>query len=60
MLASANQNIRLDSHTLQILDTGLSGLGLQFLGSAQVRDQGDMDQNSIFVSNLMLKLSDRL
>ena len=60
MLASANQNIRPDSHTLQILYTSLGGLGLKFLGSVQVRDQGDMDQNSIFVSNLMLKLSDRL
>ena len=38
MLRTAYQNIRPDSHTLQLLDTGLGRLGFHFTGSLQVRN----------------------
>ena len=58
MLASAYQNIRLDSHSLQFLDACLCRLGLHFFGSLQIRDQGNMDQNRIVMSDIMLELTD--
>ena len=58
MLASADNDIRLDSHALQLLDTCLCRLCLHFLGSGEPWDQCDMDQNGIFVSDFMLELTD--
>ena len=60
MLASANNDIGPYSHSLQLFYAGLGRLCLHFLGSLQIRDQGHMDQNSIFMSDLMLELADRL
>ena len=37
----------LDPHALQLLDAGLGGLGLHLLRSAQIGDQGHVDQNRI-------------
>ena len=60
MLRAADKDIRPDSHSLQVLDAGLGRLGLQFPGSFQVRDQGDMDQHGILMSYFMLELTDGL
>lgn len=57
MLASADDDIRLDAHALQILNTGLGRLGLQFLRSTQIRNQRYMDQNGIIMAHLMLELT---
>lgn len=58
MLTSADDDIRLDAHALQILNTGLGGFGLQFLRSTQIRNQRYMDQNGIVMPHLMLELTD--
>ena len=60
MLTSADDDIRLDAHALQILNAGLGRLGLQFLRSAQIRNQRYMDQNGIIMAHLMLELTDGL
>ena len=58
IFGTADDDIRLDSHPLQLLHAGLRGFGLHFLGCFQVRDQGYMDQDHIFMPLLMLKLTD--
>ena len=60
MLTPADDDIRLDAHALQILNTGLGRLGLQFLRSAQIRNQRYMDQNGIVMAHLMLELTNGL
>ena len=60
MLTSADDDIRLDAHALQILNTGLGGFGLQFLRSAQIRNQRYMDQNRIVMADFMLELTNGL
>ncbi len=55
---AAYNDIRLDPHALQFLDTGLGGLGFQLLGCFQVWDQSDMDENGIFMSHIQLELPD--
>ena len=57
MLTSADDDIRLDAHALQILNTGLGRFGLQFLRSTQIRNQRYMDQNGIIMAHLMLELT---
>ena len=59
-LGTAYNNIRLDSHTLQLFDRSLGWFGLHFAGCFQIRDQCDMDQDRIFMTNFMLELTDRL
>ena len=56
----AYNNIRLDSHTLQLFDRSLGWFGLHFTGCFQVRNQCDMDQDCIFMTDFMLELTDRL
>ena len=56
MLTSADDDIRLDAHALQILNTGLGRLGLQLLRSTQIRNQRYMDQNGIVMPHLRLEL----
>ena len=56
--AAADDDIGLDSHSLKLLNAGLGGFGFQFLGGAQIGNQGDVDQNRIFMSDLSLKLAD--
>ena len=60
MFTSADDDIRLDAHALQILNTGLGRLGLQFLRSAQIRNQRYVDQNGIIMAHLMLELTNGL
>ena len=60
MLTSADQDIRPDTHTLQILHRSLSRLGLQLAGSFDIGNQGYMDENGIFMSYVMLELSNGL
>lgn len=57
MLTSADDDIRLDAHALQILNTGLGRFGLQLLRSTQIRNQRYMDQNGIIMAHLMLELT---
>ena len=58
MLASADDNIRLDTHALQVLYACLGGLRLQLLGAFQVRNQSNVYQNSVLMAHLVLKLTD--
>ena len=60
MLTSAYDDVRLDSHSLKILYARLSRLCFQLLGSAQVGNQCNMDQDGVFVADIMLELSDGL
>ena len=55
-----SNNIRLDSHTLQLFDRSLGWFGLHFAGCFQIRDQCDMDQYRIFMTDFMLELTDCL
>ena len=58
ILASAYQNIRLDSHSLEFFYAGLGRFGLHLSGSTKVRDQGNMNKNGIVMSHIMLELTD--
>ena len=58
MFAPAYDDIWLDAHSLQFFDACLCRLGLHLLRGAQIRDQRHMDQNGIFVPDLVLELSD--
>ena len=58
ILGAAYDNIRLDSHSLQLLYACLGRLRLHFLGCLQIRYQCHVDQNDIFKSFLVLKLAD--
>ena len=60
MLGPAHNDVRLDSHTLQVLYAGLGGLCLHLLGRAQVGDEGDVDEDDIFPALLVLELPDGL
>ena len=60
MFAAADDDVRLNPHALQFLDAGLGRLGLHFLGSTQIRDQGHMDQDRIVAAHFMLELTDGL
>ena len=60
MLGAAHDDVRLDAHALQILDAGLGGLCLHLLGCPQVGDEGDVDEDDIFPSLLVLELPDGL
>ena len=60
IFGAAYDDIRLDSHALELLDTGLGRLGLHLLGSAQIWNEGNVDENNVFPSLLMLELADRL
>ena len=59
-LCTAYDDVRLNTHSLQLLNACLCWLGFHFTGSTQVWDECHMDQDSIFTSNIMLKLADRL
>ena len=56
----AHQDVRPESQSLQLLDAGLGGLGLQFPGSLQIRHQGHMEQDGVFLSHIVLELADGL
>ena len=60
MLAATYDNVRLDTHSLQLFYTGLGRLGFHFLRSTQIRNQSYMNQNSIFSADFMLELTNRL
>ena len=57
MLASAHYDVGLDTHALEILDTGLRRLCLQFLRSTEVWDEGYMNKNCILMADFMLELT---
>ena len=60
MFGTADDDIRLDTHSLKFFYTCLCRFRLKFTGSLDIRDQCHMDQDRIFVSDLMLELTDRL
>jgi len=60
VLGAADDDIRLDTHSLKFFDACLCRFCLKLTGSLDIRDQCDMDQNRVFVSDLMLELADRL
>ena len=59
MLGTADDDIRLDTHTLQLFDTCLGRFGLHLAGCFEIRDQCYMDQDCILVSDFVLELTDR-
>ena len=59
MFRTADNHIRPQTESLQFLNACLGRLCLHFAGGFQVGDQGDMNQHSIFMSDLMLKLANR-
>src|SRR5699024_3831064 len=59
-VGTADQHVRLDTHPLQFLDTGLCRFGLKLSGALQVRDQSHMDEDAVLMTDLMLKLTERL
>ena len=60
IFAPADQNIRLKAHALQLFDAGLCRFRFQLLGCFQIRNQGHMDQNGIFMAYVVLELTDGL
>ena len=58
-VGTADKNIRLNAHTLKILYAGLRWFGFQFAGSFKIWNQRNMNENTIFVSYLMLELTKR-
>ena len=60
MLGTAYDDIRLDTHSLKLFDTGLGRLGLELAGCLDVRNQSYMTENGILMSNFMLELADCL
>ena len=60
IFAAAYQHIRPQPHGLKFLHTLLGGLCLQFPGSLQIRNQGHMNQNGVFMTHLVLELPDGL
>ena len=58
ILRTAYQYIRPQTHALKFFYTGLSRLGLQLSGSFQIRYQGHVDQHCVFLSHIMLELTD--
>ncbi|SCH06300.1 Uncharacterised protein [uncultured Clostridium sp.] len=60
MFAPADDNIRPDPHTLQILHRSLGRLGLQLAGRLNIRNQGHMNQNRVLMAHIVLELTDRL
>ena len=58
MLTPADDDIRLDTHSLKVFDAGLRGFCLELLGGMEIGDQRYMDQDRIFMSYFMLELTD--
>ena len=59
MFGTADENIRLNAHSLELFYTCLSRFGFHFLRSAKIRNQGYMDQDDIFMPHIMLELTKR-
>ena len=59
-LRAADNDVRLNSHSLQLFDARLCRLGFEFLGCLEIRNQCDVNQNCIFVSDIQLELADGL
>ena len=57
MVAAADDYVRLDSILLQLFDRVLRRLRLQFLGSAQVWDECQMDRDYVVVRKLPVELA---
>ena len=60
LLGAAYDDIRLDTHALKLLNTGLCRLCLKLSGSTQIRDQCNVTQDCILVSDFVLELTDCL
>ena len=58
IFAPADQNIRLKAHALQLFDAGLGRFRFQLLGCFQIRNQGHMDQNGVFMAYVVLELTE--
>ena len=58
-VTAQNDDVRMDAHPLKLLDGVLGGLGLVLFGSAQVRDESDMDEKTVFPACLQRDLSGR-
>ena len=56
MFAAAYDDIRLNPHALQLLDTRLRGLGFHLLRGAQIRNQRHMNQDGVLMADFMLEL----
>ncbi len=59
-LAAANEDPRLDPDLAQLRHALLGGLGLDLAGGADVRHQGDMDEEGVLGAGFQGKLADGL
>ena len=59
LLCTADNDIRLDTKSLQFTYTCLSGFCLKFFGCVEIGNKGHVDKDSVFVTDIMLKLSYR-
>ena len=60
LLTAAYDDVRAQPQSLQFPDGGLGRLRLQLAGGLDVGNQGDMDQDGVFVSHIVLELADGL
>ena len=58
LIAAQDDDVRSDAHALQFLYGVLGGLGLMLVGTTQERDQGYMNKQAVFMTNLQGDLSD--
>ena len=59
LIAAGDNDIRLDTKGLQLLDGMLSGLGFMLAGALDIWNQGNMDKQAVFAAHLMRNLPDR-
>ena len=52
LITAQNDNIRFDTHTLQLPDGVLGGFGFMFLGATEEGNQSYMDKEAVFFSYL--------
>ena len=60
MLGPTYDDIRLDTDSLQLFYARLRRFRFHFTGSFQIWNQGNVDQNGVLVSDIVLELADRL
>ena len=56
LLCPANDDVRMHALGLQFLDGMLRGLGLEFLGGLQIRNEGEVNAQEVFFRQLPLQL----
>ena len=60
MIGAGDDDIGLDADAAQFADAVLGGFGLQLVGRADMRQEGDMDNHGVFALELGAQLAQRL